>query len=157
MQSCKPFSLRSRRRCVRSMPPRLSFDRRKAPTGGASSRLWSTSSSPTPRRRALFKGVSTKAHLPNRRQRSENRAFSSMQSLILGYFPGGRQAPSIVITPPATTHPLSGSELTLAATQYLTSVDEISREAEKNSSARADAPHMLCLGPSTRTSGACFN
>jgi hypothetical protein len=63
----------------------------------------------------------------------------------LGYFPGGRQAPSIV-TPPATTHPLSGSELTLAATQYLTSVDEISREAEKLFGEGRCATHAV-LGP----------
>ncbi|HXC96352.1 MAG TPA: DUF1569 domain-containing protein [Edaphobacter sp.] len=63
----------------------------------------------------------------------------------LGYFPTGRPAPSIVM-PPETTHPLSGSELTQAATQYLASLDAISREAEKLFGEGRCARHAA-LGP----------
>jgi Protein of unknown function (DUF1569) len=64
----------------------------------------------------------------------------------LGYFPTGRKAPPLV-TPPSTTNPLSGEDLTKAAAEHLASVDTLCNEAEKLfGAANRCASHMV-LGP----------
>jgi hypothetical protein len=64
----------------------------------------------------------------------------------LGYFPTGRKAPPLV-TPPTTTHPLSGDELTQAAIQHLEHLDQCCTEASGLfGSVERCATHMS-LGP----------
>jgi hypothetical protein len=46
-----------------------------------------------------------------------------------GYFPTGRAAPPLV-SPQPTTHPISGADLTLAAAEHLTHLDQLLAEAE---------------------------
>lgn len=65
-----------------------------------------------------------------------------------GYFPTGRSAPPLV-TPGPTTHPVSGSELTLAATEHLTHLDHLFAEAEDIFGAKIKCASHGVIGPLT--------
>jgi len=64
-----------------------------------------------------------------------------------GYFPHGRKAPEIVV-PPATSHPLSGGELTHAAAQQLARLDTLFTEAHQVFGTGRCITHHV-LGPLT--------
>jgi hypothetical protein len=63
----------------------------------------------------------------------------------LGYFPTGREAPSMV-TPPPGSLPRSGSELTETASQHLSSLSALCIQAEALFGANRCASHIV-LGP----------
>jgi hypothetical protein len=88
----------------------------------------------------LAKGTPTRAK-PNLLQRA------SQYTLIhLGYFPIGREAPPLV-TPPTTSHPLSGRELAEAAAEHLHRIDDLSAEGEKLFGAHDRCASHMVLGP----------
>jgi Protein of unknown function (DUF1569) len=64
----------------------------------------------------------------------------------LGYFPTGRMAPPLV-TPPSTTNPLSGDELTKAAAEHLACVDTLCGKAENLFGATNRCASHMVLGP----------
>lgn len=88
----------------------------------------------------LIKGAPTRAK-PALLQR-----FGQYTVIHLGYFPTGRKAPPLV-TPPETTHPLSGEELSHAAAEHLTRVDTLCTEAEKLFGATNRCASHMILGP----------
>jgi hypothetical protein len=63
----------------------------------------------------------------------------------LGYLPGGRQAPDIVM-PAASPSPLSGEELATAGRDHLTRFDALCAEAEQLFGSKQCASHNV-LGP----------
>jgi hypothetical protein len=76
-------------------------------------------------------------------------AFQHIQQFSvyrLGFFPGRRQAPSMVSPTAPTKHPLSGEELTTAARQHLTRFDALCTETEHLFGAKQCASHNV-LGP----------
>jgi len=88
----------------------------------------------------LAKRTPTRAK-PNLLQRA------SQYTLIhLGYFPTGREAPPLV-TPPATSHPLSGRELAEASAEHLHRIDDLSAEGEKLFGTDERCASHMVLGP----------
>ena len=83
---------------------------------------------------------------PTRARPAMLQRFGQYTLIHLGYFPTGRKAPPLV-TPGATTHPLSGEELTHAAAQHLTRVDTLCTEAEKLFGASNRFASHIVLGP----------
>jgi Protein of unknown function (DUF1569) len=75
-------------------------------------------------------------------------AFQHIQQLAvckLGYFPHGRLAPDMV-TPAPTTHPLSGTEITVATNDHLNRLDDLCVECEQLFGHTQFAGHNV-LGP----------
>jgi hypothetical protein len=63
-----------------------------------------------------------------------------------GYFPLGRDAPPMV-TPQATTHPLSGEDLAQTATEHLAHLDRLFTEAENLFGPASRCATHAVLGP----------
>jgi hypothetical protein len=82
---------------------------------------------------------------PTKAPPSLSHRLQQYASLSLGYFPAGMEAPPMV-TPPPTISPHSGSELTQAAAQHLSSLDARCTEAESLFGANRCASHIV-LGP----------
>jgi hypothetical protein len=65
-----------------------------------------------------------------------------------GYFPTGRAAPPLV-SPEPTTHPLSGADLTKAAAEHLTHLDQLLAEAETLFGPASRCATHAVIGPLT--------
>jgi len=87
----------------------------------------------------LTKGAPTRAQ-PTLQQRIRQYAVTS-----LGYFPGGREAPSPVC-PPDCSLPLSGEELSHKAAVGLARIDQLFAQAESLFGSRRAISHVV-LGP----------
>jgi hypothetical protein len=86
-------------------------------------------------------------------KRTPTRAKSTLRQRVFqyavancGYFPTGREAPPIV-TPPPTAHPLSGKDLTQAATEHLTHLDLLFTKAETLFGPASQCASHAVLGP----------
>jgi uncharacterized protein DUF1569 len=86
-------------------------------------------------------------------KRTPTRAQSTLRQRIFqyavtycGYFPTGRVAPPFV-TPPPTTHPLSGDDLTQATAEHLAHLDLIFAEAETLFGTSSQFATHAVLGP----------
>ena len=83
---------------------------------------------------------------PTRTKPSLLQSFSQYAILRLGYYPTGREAPSLVM-PAASTQPLSGEALTQAASEHLAHLDQRCVEAATLfGNTERCATHMV-LGP----------
>ena len=83
---------------------------------------------------------------PTRAKPSLMQHFGQYTLIRLGYFPTGRKAPPLV-TPPPTTHPLSGEELTHAVADYLGRLNLLLTEAEDIFGATNRCASHMVLGP----------
>ncbi len=78
------------------------------------------------------------------RPTSQQRIWQFVVTTV-GYFPGGRQAPTSVC-PPADSPPLSGEELTHEAAVGLARIDQLFTQAESLFGSRRAISHVI-LGP----------
>src|ERR1700722_15998433 len=83
---------------------------------------------------------------PTRAKPSLMQHFGQYTLIHLGYFPTGRKAPPLV-TPPPTTHPLSGEALILAVADHLTRLNLPLAEAEDLFGATSRCASHMVLGP----------
>ena len=86
-------------------------------------------------------------------KRTPTRAQSTLRQRVFqyavtrcGYFPTGREAPSMV-TPQPTTHPLSGKDLAQAGTEHLSHLDLLFTQAETLFGRSSQFANHAVLGP----------
>lgn len=87
-------------------------------------------------------------------KRAPTRARSTVKQRIFqyavircGYFPTGREAPSMVMPPQPTAHPFSGEELTHATAEQLAQLDLLFSEAETAFGSHSQCASHVVLGP----------